>query len=853
MTIETYVKHDLTVDPVPLLASLSKEKQQIYSDFCQRYSFSLDAFQVYCIYGLLRGENVLATVPTSCGKTLIAEFAIFESLGKESQIKDLVDENFNPVGDQEKRLSRVIYTSPIKTLSNQKYSEFSKKFGESNVGIITGDIKFNPDASLLIMTTEILRDLVLKGDTILQTVITVIFDEVHYINNEDRGYVWEESIMLLPESVKLVMLSATMGNPEEFAKWISNIKGRTCHLTVHGVRPVKLNHQLYMIHNTGEESKFRSYFPDSKFDRELYRSFLKEWENPNAKLVGAKKTDKLCGKVGEKQALNRLVKQLEIEDRCPALFFVFSRHRCEMYAKMLEICFHDSAKQSEVERVINYYLAKYQYKFETLKLSVQITEITRLAKLGIGYHHASLLPFAKEIIEHLFQRQLIKVMFVTETFSVGINMPTRTVVFTELSKNVGGTWRPLWTDEFYQMAGRAGRRGLDTEGHVVYAPISRILPVDDLEKMITGRPFAFQGKFRFDYVNLLQHLSCHQRFEIVERAFLYQGLNDRVQRTKELEREQSKRLIEVERKIEAILISPDARELLLEYKALSQQIETNNRPQFIGNLLLSIDQKERRRLAKQMEDLRTRMKSADLFGQKSLKSEYSNWLKLSQEKCDLVAEIEKCQEFLDSPESILKSEYHRKLEDLRAMGYLKREQSDYKLTIKGILASRVQTVDGLLISQLLEEGAFNEFDAENLALALVSIASDLPKSNDIDNCEFVKENWLLNYFWNRCHQLGDELVEKFIGYEPTEPCSALLASTLLWYRGGGFHETVAPISEFQGNFVRTMLRLIHLCEEMVKCFSDLDQFLELEVKLREIMEKVNRDIIVFDSLYIKHN
>lgn len=791
----------------------------LYDQFRGKYSFELDPFQKYAIYGLLNGENVLVTVPTSCGKTIIAEYAIFECF------------NTNQSGAD----AKVIYTSPIKTLSNQKYFDFKEKFGANHVGIVTGDIKFNPDAPLVIMTTEILRDLVLKRDPMLLTVKSVVFDEVHYINNEERGYVWEECLMLLPTSVQLVMLSATIGNPDRFASWIGAIKQKRCHLIVHTVRPVALNHQLYYP-DSASGTFFKSYYPSSKSHSvvsDVYENYYRSFD------------DKI--RPNETSYLNHLVDELRNADRCPVLFFVFSRQGCEKYARALNITFHDVAKQAEVEHTVNWLLSKYQYSFQTLKLSNQISEIIDLAKRGVGYHHASLLPVSKEIVETLFSKQLIKVLFVTETFSVGINMPTRTVVFTDLKKNVKGIWRPLLTDEFYQMAGRAGRRGLDKEGYVIYAPIGRMLNPMEMSNMIDGAPASFDGRFSFEYQNLLQQLLCGQPFEIIQKAYLYVGLSAQVKQTNSKVNELRVEIDKITDELEVLKVSEREQELLSSYFKAQNEASDISNGQFIGNIKLNVDQKAKRDAIKRVDDIRQKLRDEGMYGKRAILSKFQKWLDFQKKLKELKNELSTSQLFIDDPERAHADDYQRVLDDLGLLKFIK----DGSLTQKGILAARINNTDGLLMATLLESGIFNDMSIYQLGIALHILTGDLPRREDDETDATVSDDPMLRYFWKVLGQEQDSLAATLVKYKISNYSSCLANSTLLWMRGGSFHETVASITNLQGNFIRSMMRLLHLCEELIKCFTDLGKYLGLEVKIREIIKLINRDLVVFDSIYIK--
>jgi len=645
--------------------------------------------------------------------------------------------------------------------------------------------------------------------------------------------------MLLPERVKLVMLSATIGNPEQFASWIGCIKQTPCHLIVHSVRPVSLNHQLYYPDGDDNGKKFVTYYKENVFQSEFYGGYFRSQQ-------------KKYTSYNETSYLNRLVSELKEIDRCPVLFFVFSRQGCERYARSLNINFHDVTKQAEVEHTVNFLLSKYQYNFQTLKLSHQITEIVELAKKGIGYHHASLLPVSKEIIEILFGKQLIKVMFVTETFSVGINMPTRTVVFTDLVKHVKGGCRPLFTDEFYQMAGRAGRRGLDSQGYVIYAPVNRMLSVEEMSKMIVGSPASFNGRFGFEYQNILQQILCQQGFEIVKRAYLYKQLETRIKTS-------SSRIVELENELRRlreflvdIEVDSDKEQLLSDYIDAKDKLERLTETQYLGRIKISVDPKAKKDANKVLEKIKLNMKSNEMFGKKSLLTKYQNWIDSKKKLNEIQMEIKEHHDFLGDPEKSLSDEYYSILKELETLGFLK-SGANVELTQKGILAARINNTDGMLIAELLESGLFFGMSSNQLGVALGIMTADLPQRDDSESyiSEEIRDDQSLSDFWKALREYQDNFTDSLPKYRTINYRSELVGSTILWLRGSDFHETVASIPNLQGNFVRSMMRLLHLCEELIKCFSDLGCYLDLEVKLHELVGSVNRDLIVFDSIYIK--
>ena len=465
------------------------------------YTFPLDPFQQHAIAAISRDENVLVTAKTGSGKTLVGEYQIHHSLAKGR---------------------RVFYTTPIKSLSNQKFYDLKQMFPD-RVGIMTGDVKFKPDADVVIMTTEILRNLLFKRGTVTESLgITaalsldrldaVVFDECHYINDRDRGAVWEETMILLPPSTNLVLLSATIDGPEKFAGWLGALKQKPIHLISTQYRIVPLMHGVYR----GEE-----FLPimDNKehFDAGTYTAWLK-WREAQEKegdvhkqrVAERRRGGYEDGPVARKGSvksfthqLNAMIGRLEGKELLPALFFVFSRKDCERYAAAVEHTLIDSSDAAAVNNIIKFHLHKYE-----LDTVPQYHTIKGLLEKGIAFHHSGLLPVLKEIVEILFGRGYVKVLFATETFAVGINMPTKTVVFTGYRKYDDATegMRLLNTDEYIQMAGRAGRRGKDDKGLVLYLPDREPEYMEDVKRMMVGKRATFSSRMNFHYDFLLKTL-----------------------------------------------------------------------------------------------------------------------------------------------------------------------------------------------------------------------------------------------------------------------------------------------------------------------------------------------------------
>ena len=445
------------------------------------FPFQLDPFQLEAIEALHQGKSVVVCAPTGSGKTLIGEYAIHRALG----------------GGK-----RVFYTTPLKALSNQKLRDFRQMFGRDRVGLLTGDASVNRDAPILVMTTEIFRNM-LYGTTMgavgesLRDVQAVVLDECHYTNDRQRGTVWEESIIYCPPEIQLVGLSATVANGDQLTDWIEQIHGPS-ELIYSDFRPVPL---------TMHFATAKGVFPLLNEKKTGMHPRLKRQRKPPRRQPGQKKKPAVPS-----QAF--IVGQLQQRDMLPAIFFIFSRKGCDRAVQgMTGLSLVTAPESMELQRRIDDFLA-------TNPEAARAGQVEPLYQ-GVAAHHAGLLPAWKNLVEELFQLGLIKVVFATETLAAGINMPARTTVISSLSKRTDSGHRLLKASEFLQMAGRAGRRGMDVEGHVVTVetPFEGAREASQLA-IATPDPLVCQFTPSYGMVlNLLQTHTLEQTRDLVERSF----------------------------------------------------------------------------------------------------------------------------------------------------------------------------------------------------------------------------------------------------------------------------------------------------------------------------------------------
>jgi superfamily II RNA helicase len=457
--------------------SLCPTELSLLEAFRERYAFVFDAFQEEAIHHIAAGTSVIVSAPTGAGKTLIAEFAIFRALANGQ---------------------RIAYTTPIKALSNQKYADFCRQFGAEHVGILTGDVQVNSQAPVLVMTTEILRNMFYLEPP--ENLGYVVLDECHYMGDEGRGTVWEEIIINCPKAVPLVALSATVSNIDEIAAWIADIH-RPIVAIQHPVRPVPLDYFLV----------------DPQGSLVRARDVLKKGHPLLAERGPGRRHRRRRG-----PDVGRLILQLQARHWLPAIYFIFSRAGCEAALRRClrdGIRFIDTRGADEIETAIDKTLGDYPSITPESELNRLILEGLRQ---GIGIHHAGMLAALKRLTEVLFERGLVQVVFATETMSLGIHMPAKSVVIENLRKRSDYGFRTLRVGELTQMAGRAGRRGIDSQGTCIVAVEGREA-LDDALRLIEGQPEPIESRFRIGYSSaalLIQSLRDPQTIrKTIERSF----------------------------------------------------------------------------------------------------------------------------------------------------------------------------------------------------------------------------------------------------------------------------------------------------------------------------------------------
>lgn len=432
------------------------------SGFIASWGRTPDDFQLEAFDALDRGRNVLVSAPTGSGKTAVADYAIARALD---------------IG------RRAIYTAPLKALSNQKYSEFRGRFGR--VGLLTGDNSIDPGAPIVVMTTEVLRNMIYASSSALNDVATVVLDEVHFLQDAYRGPVWEEVIINLDPAIGLVCLSATVSNATEIAEWISSTRGSTS-CVVETSRPVRLSH-LFAVSARNSDTVRMYPLTEGRGANPAIQRFLKANEHD-----GGRRRPRSSAAPPERSVL---LAELHRRDLLPAIHFIFSRRQCDEAAKgagAADIGLVSESERDEIMRVTDEFTEGYDV--DDLA-ALGFTGFARMLGEGIGVHHAGLVPVFRELVERLFTASLLKIVYATETLAVGVNMPARSVVVDSVSKYTGSGHESISASDFAQLSGRAGRRGMDAEGFVV-VPWSPRTRVEQVVSLTQSRSYVLRSSFR---------------------------------------------------------------------------------------------------------------------------------------------------------------------------------------------------------------------------------------------------------------------------------------------------------------------------------------------------------------------
>lgn len=821
-------------------------------------AFPLSDFQKWAVKGIVDGDHVLVTAHTGSGKTLPAEFMI-------KYFTELADRDGRP-------RKRVIYASPIKALSNQKLHDMRLKYPTVSFGLLTGDCKDNPEADVLIMTTEILRNTLFnkkiaqQRDTQMPLSFEmdidsdlggVVFDEVHYINDADRGSVWEQSILLLPPQVQILMLSATIDSPERFAQWVEDEKrvksevagtaSKSVILAPTYERVVPLYHYMWMDIHQSVMKKLKGKPEEAIFKENI------------GKLISAKRGDIFEDKshlamkrmkdylwdnrvrVHRPFVLNNLVSHLKTEKLLPAICFVFSRKHSELAAEEIEQCLfeegetHSSTVEKECRNILMRKLSNYK---EYLGLP-EYVKMVKLLEKGVAVHHAGILPVLREMVEMLFDKGYIRLLFATETFAVGINMPTKTVIFTALDKFDGNGKRNLYPHEYTQMAGRAGRRGLDKKGIVIHCNNLFNMPSSsEYKQILCGKPQAITSKFKIDYGLLLSVIASGARdFDNLE-SFVNQSMVKR-----EIDADLELRDADIERNTVSL-----GRAMLVVENITSSKDEISEYLEMKNQLQYEKQNKQkimRRRLEQLENSNRTFIK--DIEAMKHLE--------------DIKIKASTKQQEREYVRSSLRNEIEIVSGILQETGFIECKKDGLELSEKGRAASQIQETHPLVLADLLERTNYLADFSPRQIVALLSMFSNIRVSDEFktinpnssssavnDACasycdDLVRyENLELSKQINTCgtQEYTFDIMSEMEGWcdDVTDEVSCKVAINALQQKG-----------IFLGDFVKAVLKINNTATELEKV-AEIRNDVSLQWKLLQIPGLTLKYVVTNQSLYI---
>ena len=766
----------------------------------------LDRFQEEAIAAINRDTSVIVTAPTGAGKTVIAEYAVEKCIQEDH---------------------RVIYTAPIKALSNQKYRDFYAEYGEK-IGIVTGDVVLNPYAQVLLMTTEIFRNTIFDDIEKLQDVSYVIFDEIHYINDIERGTVWEESLIFAPQHIKFVCLSATIPNINPFTEWMQSVRDIHIEIVEELERPVPLEHHLYFKdYGIGSVAHIAALRNISKRDARQRKS-----DPPDGK-----KTQALPPDFTE----TKLIPHLRRKKQLPCLYFCFSRKGCEenatslVYGSQLQLL--DKKQKTQILRQFD----ELCHQFDIVE-EKKITEFRRLVGCGIAYHHAGMLPTLKEVVERLFTSGLIQLLFTTETFAVGINMPACSVVFDSLEKFDGIGFRYLKAREYHQMAGRAGRRGIDTIGYI-YAQIEpTYADSGEIRGVVSEKIEPIESQFNLSYSSILN---------------LYQKYGDDIYDvyTMSLSNHQNHMRVanlnnQIETKTERLQTLPKP-ECIHDGIDGTEQIQKHHRDK--RNREKSI---QRFHVEKEQVKSETRKKKKQKERVKRLNAIHKKIILLQREaeqslchgcehlhtctgryKAIRKAEerIQKLKKRTTLIENDPRQQIAARLKVLEELGYIEAQT----LLPRGSTAAHIYGYE-VLLTQLLFSGFFEKLTEDEINCLMVAIVSEPRKDGYFKP---LKEDRLLDILYEVSSEIS--LIQYLeVQHNVTEItpllelrlCTAMLA----WSRGCDFDRLEKYARLDAGDFVRSFRLVIDQLRQIRRAMAGHTTLVD---KLNRCIAKINRDVV----------
>ena len=752
--------------------------------FADTFPFELDPFQIEACHALENGKGVLVAAPTGAGKTIVGEFAV-----------DLV---INSGG-------KCFYTTPIKALSNQKFSELSEKYGESKVGLLTGDTSINSEAQIVVMTTEVLRNMIYSNSSTINDLKYVVMDEVHYLADKFRGAVWEEILIHLSEAVQVISLSATVSNAEEFGEWLQTVRGDT-EVIVSEIRPVPLyQHVLFgnrLVDLFGENHKLNPEL--TRLERDSYRQVRGTWRE---KPKGPKSLTR-----------SEVIEKLDRECLLPAITFIFSRNNCDAAVRQClaaGIRLTNSQERSSIREVV---AKNIKSLAEEDLVVLGYYEWADALERGVAAHHAGLLPAFKVTVEELFQRGLVKAVFATETLALGINMPARTVVLEKLSKWNGEGHVAISPGEYTQLTGRAGRRGIDIEGNAV------ILWGNELDSTSVGglastRTYPLKSSFKPTYnmsINLISQFGSDKARTSLESSLAqFQADKAVVGLAKQIRKNESARDSLF---IEAKCDKGD----FIEYSQLRGQIKK-----------LESDSKRSKRKRAEIDDeiasIRKRMKNHICHSC----PDRENHSRFAERALRLQREIDGLTERINSRTNVIAKRFDRIKIILDKFGYIDNDQ----ITKPGKMLAKIYGETDLLIAESIRADLFSNLSATDLVAVISSCIyeSRNDEAAKIPRGEIQTALSGISKIYGRIHSAETDL-----NLEPMRaPDFGFCWASHKWASGNSLTSVLKGNDLTVGDFVRSMKQIIDLLRQLRVAAPHLQSVID------QALTKVDRGVIAY--------
>ena len=762
----------------------SKGKYPKTQKFSESFPFELDPFQIEACHALENGKGVLVAAPTGAGKTIIGEFAV-----------DLV---INSGG-------KCFYTTPIKALSNQKFTELCAKYGESKIGLLTGDTSINSEAQIVIMTTEVLRNMIYSNSKTIDDLKYVVMDEVHYLADKFRGAVWEEILIHLSDAVQIISLSATVSNAEEFGEWLQTVRGET-EVIVSEIRPVPLyQHVLFgnrLLDLFGENQKLNPEL--TRLERDSYRQVRGNWRD---KPKGPKPLMR-----------SEVIEKLDREGLLPAITFIFSRNNCDAAVRQ---CLAAGIKLTNTEerKIIRSVIAKNMKNLAEEDLVVLgYYEWADALERGIAAHHAGLLPAFKVTVEELFQQGLVKAVFATETLALGINMPARTVVLEKLSKWNGEGHVAISPGEYTQLTGRAGRRGIDIEGNAV------ILWNNDLDSSSVGglastRTYPLKSSFKPTYnmsINLISQFgSSRARTSLESSLAQFQADKAVVGLAKQIRKNEGAR-------DDLFNQSKCDQGDFVEYssmRAAIKKLETDSKR----------SKRKRHEIEEEIGSIRKRMKNHACHGC----SDRENHSRIAERAQRLQREIDGLQERINSRTNVIAKRFDRIKLILDKFGYINNDA----IAQSGKMLAKIYGETDLLIAESIQAGVFNQLSPADLVAVISSCIyeSRNEEAAKVPRGEVQNALAIISKIYGKIHEAESDL-----NLEPMRaPDFGFCWASHKWASGHSLTSILKGSDLTVGDFVRSMKQIIDLLRQLRAAAPDL------QVVIDQALAKIDRGVIAY--------